>query len=173
MRYIALLLLFVVATPCFSEIAIHTKDGRTVRVQVEADEISRIEFVTTAPPPAKPITAPTPAKPTFIQALLNGKDRPGEAWGDSGGRWNFKLKITSYDRATGYVVGQITWPSLSSVHRVRGKLTGDKLTFTEVEAIRPGGAHLNVSYTFTLGNSSATGRWLDNGDKSHGGAKIK
>ena len=51
-------------------------------------------------------------------------------------------------------------------------MAGTSLTFTETEAIRAGGAHLNVAYTFTLAQSSATGSWVDNGDKSHGGAKF-
>jgi hypothetical protein len=46
------------------------------------------------------------------------------------------------------------------------------LTFTETEAIRAGGAHLNVAYAFTLSQSSATGTWIDNGDRSHGRAKF-
>jgi len=159
------------AMPTFAETVIHTKDGRTIRVPVEANEIARIEFVAT-PTPIPP-TPPTAGQPAFLQTLVNGGERTGEAWGDSGGRWKFTLKITSYDRATGALVGQITWPSLSSVHRVRGTLTGNKLTFTEVEAIRPGGAHLNVAYTFTLGKNSATGTWVDNGDKSRGGATVE
>ena len=172
-RHIAMILAIAVGTaiPSFAETVIYTKDGRTIRVPVEANEIARIEFVAT-PTPIPP-TPPTAGQPAFLQTLVNGGERSGEAWADSGGRWKCTLKITSYDRATGAVVGQITWPSLSSVHRIRGKLAGEKLTFTEVEAIHPGGAHLNVAYDFTLGKNSATGTWVDNGDSSRGGAKIE
>lgn len=40
----AALLLLVAASPCFAELVIHTKDGRTFRVQVDPIEISSIEF---------------------------------------------------------------------------------------------------------------------------------
>jgi hypothetical protein len=180
-RYLLTLLAFMAgaAMPTLAETVIHTKDGRALRVAVNADEIARIEFVASpTPPPLPPPPPPTPKAPTaavpaFLQTLLSGHERAGEAWGNSGGRWKFTLKIASFDRATGGIVGQIAWPSLSSVHRIRGKLTGDKLTFSEVEAIRAGGAHLNVAYTFTIGKSSADGTWVDNGDKSRGGAKFE
>jgi hypothetical protein len=161
-----LAILLAAAVPAFPEITIRTKDGRAIRVQVEASEIASIEFGSSQVP------SPPTSSVSFLQTLASGKTLSGEAWGDTGGRWEFRLKITSYDEFTGAIVGEITWPSLSSVHRVRGKLAGSSLTFTEVEAIRPGGAHLNVAYTFTLSQSSATGTWVDHGDKSHGGAKI-
>jgi len=154
------------AVPAFPEMVIRTKDGRTLRVQVEASEIASIEFVS-----GQALPAPTGGA-AFLPTLTSGKTLPGEAWGDAGGNWKFELKITSYNPSTGAIVGEITWPSLSSVHRIRGRLAGNSLTFTETEAIRPGGAHLNVAYTFTLAQSSATGTWIDNGDKSHGGAKF-
>ena len=161
-----LVVLLAAAVPAFPEMVIHTKDGRALRVQVEANEIASIEFVS-----GQALPAPTGGA-AFLPTLTSGKPLAGEAWNDAGGNWKFQLKITSYDPSTGVVVGEITWPSLSSVHRIRGRLAGTSLTFTEIEAIRPGGAHLNVAYTFTLSQSSATGTWIDNGDKSHGGAKF-
>jgi len=174
-RRITTILALVVgaAIPTFAETVIHTKDGRTIRVPADANEIASIDFVATPTPPPPAPTPPAASESAFLQILVNGGERTGEAWGDGGGRWKCTLKITSYDRATGAVVGQIDWPSLSSVHRIRGKIAGDKLTFTEVEAIRAGNAHLNVTYTFALGKASATGTWVDNGDKSHGGAKLE
>ncbi|MCX6564842.1 MAG: hypothetical protein NTW38_00190 [Candidatus Aminicenantes bacterium] len=156
-----LVILLAAAVPAFPEMVIHTKDGRTIRVQVEANEIANIEFVSGS-------SLPVP----ILSTLTSGKPLSGEAWGDAGGDWKFEMKITSYNPSTGAIVGEITWPSLSSVHRIRGSLAGTSLTFTETEAIRAGGAHLNVAYTFTLGSTSATGTWIDNGDKSHGGAKF-
>ncbi len=166
-RTVITLLAFLLAAtvPAWSEMVVRTKDGRTLRLQVEANEIASIEFVSGQ-------TSATPSGGAFLPTLTSGRTFAGEAWGDGGGRWNFQLKITSYNPSTGAIVGEITWPSLSSVHRIRGTLAGSRLTFTETEAIRPGGAHLNVAYTFTLGSASATGTWLDNGDKSHGGAKF-
>jgi hypothetical protein len=152
----------VIANPAFAETVIHTKDGRTIKVPVEANEIARIEFV----------AGQNEEIPSFLQTLTTGKERSGEAWAGSG-RWKFGLKITSYDRSTGVVGGEISWPSLSSVHRIEGKVTGEKLTFTEVEAIQAGSAHLNVTYVFTLGKKDATGTWVDNRTKDHGEAKIK
>ena len=164
---IALLaVLLAAAVPAFPEMVIRTKDGRAIRVQVEASEIASIEFVSG---PALP--APTSGA-AFLPTLTSGRTLSGEAWGDAGGNWKFELKITSYNPSTGAIVGEITWPSLASLHRIRGRLAGTTLTFTETEAIRPGGAHLNVAYTFMLAQSSATGSWIDNGDKSHGGAKF-
>ena len=161
-----LAVLLAAAVPAFPEMVIHTKDGRAIRVPVEANEIASIEFVS-----GQALPAPTGGA-AFLQTLASGKTLSGEAWGDAGGNWKFELKITSYNPSTGVVVGEITWPSLASVHRIRGKLVGTSLTFTETEAIRPGGAHLNVAYTFTLAQSSATGTWIDNGDKSRGGARF-
>ena len=164
---IALLaVLLAAAVPAFPEMVIHTKDGRTLRVQVEASEIASIEFVS-----GQSLPAPTGGA-AFLPTLTSGKTLAGEAWGNTGGNWKFQLKITSYDPSTGAIVGEISWPSLSSVHRIRGRLAGTSLTFTETEAIRPGAAHLNVAYTFTLAAASATGTWMDNGDKSRGGAKF-
>lgn len=162
-------ILLAVAIPAWSEIVIHTKSGKVIRVQVDASEIASIEFSPTAAPPPPP---PPPSGGSVFQSLANGKTVSGEARGDKGGYWPFQLKITSYDPSTGAIVGQITWSSLSSVHRVKGTLAGTKLSFTETEAIRAGSAHLNVAYTFTLATATASGSWVDNGDKSHGSAKI-
>jgi len=40
----SLFLILAAAAPAFPEILIHTKDGRTIRVQVDANEISSIDF---------------------------------------------------------------------------------------------------------------------------------
>lgn len=160
-------ILMAAAIPAWSEIVIHTKSGKVIRVPVDASEIASIEFSPTAPPPPPP-----PSGGSVFQSLASGKTVSGEARGDKGGYWPFQLKITSYDPSTGAIVGQITWTSLASVHRVKGSLTGMRLGFTETEAIRAGSAHLNVAYTFTLAAATASGSWVDNGDKSHGSAKI-
>jgi len=51
MKHLISLLLLVSATPSFPEIVIHTKNGRSIRVQVDASEISSIEFSANAPIP--------------------------------------------------------------------------------------------------------------------------
>lgn len=154
-----------ITIPAFAELAIHTKDGRTIKVPVDANEIARIEFVAQKPD--------APVEPAFLKTIISGKERSGEAWTASGSRWRFGLKITSFDGSTGAFSGQIVWPSLSSIHRIQGNVAGDKLSFTEVEAIQAGSAHLHVSYVFTLGKNDANGTWVDNGDRSRGEAKIK
>jgi hypothetical protein len=112
----------------------------------------------------------------FLQTLTSGSTLSGEAWetqGPRGGRrWPFQVKVTSYDPGTGAIVGELTWPTLSSVHRIRGLLAGTTLTFTETEAIQPGSAHLNVSYDLTVGQSSADGTYNDHTDNTSGGAKL-
>jgi hypothetical protein len=40
------------------------------------------------------------------------------------------------------------------------------------EAIKPGGAHLNVVYTTRISSNAAKGTWVDRGDKSTGEVLI-
>jgi hypothetical protein len=168
---IALLaVLLAAAVPAWPEMVIHTKDGRALHVQVEANQIASIEFVSG---PALP--APTSGLP-FLKTLTSGKTLPGESWENQGPRagrkWPFQFKITSYDPATDAIEGELNWVSIGSINRIRGKLAGTTLTFTEVEAIRPGAAHLNVSYTLTVSQGSAAGTYLDHSDNSSGEARI-
>jgi hypothetical protein len=55
---------------------------------------------------------------------------------------------------------------------VRGTLQGNQLRFTEVEAMRAGGAHLNVDYTMTIGTGRAEGRYVDRNDGGSGTMTI-
>ena len=84
----------------------------------------------------------------------------------------FTIRITDYNKTTGSLVGEITWKTLNSIHLIRGTLNGSKLTFTEEEAIKPGGAHLNVVYTTRISSNAAKGTWVDRGDKSTGEVLI-
>ena len=68
--------------------------------------------------------------------------------------------------------GELTWKTLSSIHLIRGTLNGSKLTFKEEEAIKPGGAHLNVVYTTRISSNGAKGTWVDQGDRSTGTVLI-
>ncbi|MGD1101511.1 MAG: hypothetical protein ABSA59_05535 [Terriglobia bacterium] len=164
---ILLAVLLGAAVPAFPDIVIHTKDGRAIRVPVEANQIASIEFV------SGQVSQPnTPSEGALWETLSSGQTLSGEAWSSGGGNWKFQLRITSYHPSTGAIVGEITWPSLNSINRIRGNLAGSSLTFTETEAIQPGGAHLNVSYTFNLSQNSATGTWVEQGNRDHGGAKF-
>jgi hypothetical protein len=66
----------------------------------------------------------------------------------------------------------VTWTTLNSVNKIQGRLAGSNLTFREVQAIRAGAAHLNVSYALVVSSVSAKGTWTDHGDGSTGTAAI-
>jgi len=46
------------------------------------------------------------------------------------------------------------------------------MNFKEEEAIKRGGAHLNVVYTTRISSNNARGTWVDQGDKSTGDVLI-
>jgi hypothetical protein len=57
--------------------------------------------------------------------------------------------------------GTIEWPSLGSKHLVRGTNHYGRLEFTEVEALRKGKAHLNVTYALWRDGNGLTGTYTD------------
>ena len=103
----------------------------------------------------------------FISSFTGGTALSGEAHAN-GRVWPLTIRITSHTPANGAIVGEITWTSLGSVHRIRGKLSGATLTFEETEAIRAGGAHLRCTYSMTMSSTGAKGTWIDPSDKSRG-----
>ena len=117
----------------------------------------------------------TPTEPQVASkhgaGLLGGAVLPCEAR-DGGKSWPCTLQITSYDKGTGAIDGRIDWNSLGSVHRIRGTLNGNHLTFTEVESLKAGRARLNVDYIMTLSASVGVGRYFDRGDGSSGQMQI-
>ena len=78
----------------------------------------------------------------------------------SGKSWAVTLKIV-YNQSSGRVEGEIEWPSLNSVHKIAGKLTGSQFTFKEVEYIKKGSANLNCQYTTTISKNKISGSWTD------------
>jgi hypothetical protein len=78
---------------------------------------------------------------------------------------NFPTLVTigTVDSVTGNFSGEISWPSLNSVHRIEGRVTGNTLVFKEVSHIKRGGAHLNCEYALVLDGSSLDGRWVEPG----------
>lgn len=68
--------------------------------------------------------------------------------------------------------GLIEWLSLGSVHRVRGTLAGSQMRFSEVEVVRPGGAHIGVDYSMTVSGGAADGTWVDRSDGSTGQMRL-
>lgn len=112
----------------------------------------------------------------LINRLISGESLSCEAQETQGPRgakiWPCTIEITSYDPASGTIMGAITWSTLGSINRIRGSLSGEVLEFMETEAIRAGGAHLNVSYTVSLSTEGASGTYFDNGEKSSGTFRI-
>lgn len=84
------------------------------------------------------------------------------------------VNIEWIDNATGNFKGNVSWPSLNSVHRIEGRLTVNTITFKEVSYIKQGGAHLNCVYALIIEGSSLDGRWVEPGiDRGIVQLKIK
>lgn len=161
--------LLALAVPAFAQstVVVVTKDGQ--RHSFNLAEVARIEFGNAVPGPAP--APPPPPRGKWLDAFLGGKLLPFEARQGTKA-WPGGIKVTQYNRVTGALSGELTWSSLNSVHRIQGELSGSRLTFTEVSAIHPGGAHLNVAYTLTVTAGGADGTWTDPADRSTGTAVI-
>lgn len=84
------------------------------------------------------------------------------------------VKIVSIDNATGNFTGDVSWPSLNSIHRIEGRLTANTITFKEVSQIKKGAAHLNCVYAMIIEGTSLDGRWVEPGrDRGIVQLKIK
>lgn len=93
---------------------------------------------------------------------FNGSVYSGKAISAKSGKsWPVKVKIVSYNQSTKSVEGEIEWPSLNSVHKIVGSLTGSQFTFKEVGYIKQGSANLNCQYTTTLSDNKISGTWTD------------
>jgi hypothetical protein len=73
------------------------------------------------------------------------------------------VRIASMDKTTGSLAGDVSWPSLNSVHRIEGMLFGNTVAFKEVSYIKRGSAHLNCEYAFIIDGGFLDGRWLEPG----------
>ena len=87
-------------------------------------------------------------------------------------RWPCQFRFTGYDPSSGRFTGEVTWLNLGSVHRVDGTWSGGHLTFTETQAMRRGGAHLNVTYDMRSSGTLVSGTWSDPSDRSSGTMTI-
>jgi len=84
------------------------------------------------------------------------------------------VKIESIDSATGNFSGEVSWPSLNSIHRIEGRISGNTITFKEVSHIKKGSAHLNCEYALVIDGGSVDGRWVEPGhDRGPVQLKIK
>ncbi|MBK7635210.1 MAG: hypothetical protein IPJ13_13720 [Saprospiraceae bacterium] len=92
---------------------------------------------------------PTSLEPGAIPETWNwpangftGSVFAGKAISSKSGRsWTANVKIISYNPSLGRVEGEIEWPSLNSVHKIVGELTGSNFTFKEVDYIKKGSAN--------------------------------
>jgi hypothetical protein len=64
-------------------------------------------------------------------------------------KWPFDIAIYQLDEKSQNFEGTITWPTLNSVHAIKGSFVNGTLQFKETEHVIKGGAHLFVSYQAT------------------------
>lgn len=102
---------------------------------------------------------------------------PVEFVGESSGRrqrWPMRLKISSHDRNSGKVGGEVEWPTLDAVHRVEGSLANGALEFREVAFVRKGRASLNCAYKLQPeGNHALVGNRGCQGSSDHGSTRLE
>ncbi len=125
--------------------------------------------------PSKSGSLPGPSDKTadnWFNGFVSGISYSGNAF-QGNKSWPFTIRVKRYNKATGSFVGELSWKTLGSVHLIRGSINGSQLNFKEVEAIKAGGAHLNVVYNARISNNQAKGTWVDQGDKSKGNLVIQ
>jgi hypothetical protein len=96
-------------------------------------------------------------------ALKSGTVLQGEATDKKGSKFPSTIRLTGVSEPTGDFVGEITWPSLSSVHKIEGRIKGSTVVFKETAAIKAGQAHLNCEYAFVFDGHELQGRWIEPG----------
>ncbi len=95
--------------------------------------------------------------------VLSRRPFTGEAKSSRSGKaWPFTLALDG-ERATELFdyEGTLEWPTLGSLHRVRGTYKYGRLEFKEVDAVRKGKARLGVSYTLWRDGNGLTGTYRD------------
>lgn len=83
-----------------------------------------------------------------LSRFLSGDSRSGNEV------WPMRLRLGSFDKSTGHVVGQVDWPSLNASHKIVGDVVGNTFVFKETEFIKRGNAILNCVYTLTASSPS-------------------
>jgi len=94
-------------------------------------------------------------------AIKDGAVFKGGATDKKGSRFASSFRVTSLNEATGEFTGEISWPSLNSVHKIEGAIRGNTVVFKETGHIKRGGAHLNCEYAFVFDGQTLTGRWIE------------
>ncbi len=91
--------------------------------------------------------------------------------------WPCLMEIKDFNDKTGEFKGQIEWTSLDAIHEIKGKLSEDKLVFTETKYIKRGNAILGCVYTFDLKEEAnkkgkkIIGKWISS--SSGGSGKVE
>lgn len=94
-------------------------------------------------------------------SLYAGMRFKGEALSTiSGKTWAMEIVFQAV-APDGRLSGEIAWPSLNCRHRIEGLVRDGELVFTEVSAIQPGAAHLQVSYRLAVNCQNLSGTWND------------
>lgn len=93
--------------------------------------------------------------------IKNGTAFKGEVTDKKGSKFASTVRITSINDASGDFVGEVSWPSLNSVHKIEGSIKGNTVVFKETEYIKQGGAHLNCEYAFVFDGQTLKGRWIE------------
>lgn len=105
-------------------------------------------------------------------AISAGTVLEGLAFNKSDKKFPMVVRIGSVDNVNGNFTGDVSWPSLNSVHRIEGNLTPHTITFREVAQIKKGSAHLNCIYALVIEGDSLDGRWVEPG-KDRGIVQLK
>lgn len=116
----------------------------------EAQDRAQAEFARAAAESAR-------AAASQLDAILRAagvRELVGEAAG-GGQVWPMRVRISSYNPTSKRVSGQVEWPTLYSIHRIEGQVTGTELSFEEVDYIKQGNASLYCVYTFKAVSSSS------------------
>lgn len=95
--------------------------------------------------------------------MFNKKGRRGTAKSARSGKsWPFVIEMDgSMATELQDFEGVIEWPTLNSLHSIRGLYMYGKLTFKEESALKKGKAHTGVSYTLWLENGALVGEYKD------------
>jgi hypothetical protein len=98
----------------------------------------------------------------YAQSILSaGTALEGFALDKKNKNFPVLIKIENIEETTGNFTGEITWPSLNSIHRIAGRIHEHTITFKEVSHIKRGGAHLNCEYAMVIDGKSMEGRWVE------------
>jgi hypothetical protein len=96
-------------------------------------------------------------------SLTSGTVLQGEVVDKKGTRFPGTIRITNANDLTGDFVGEVSWHSLNSVHKIEGRVKGNTVVFKETAYIRQGGAHLNCEYALVFDGQTLQGRWVEPG----------